>query len=84
MSFEDGSMEPFVFAGNRRRWRYVRPFLGAATLATGVWFAALCWVLLKTPALPDLDLKIARPAGGTPAATRLARGLEHGASWSPR
>jgi hypothetical protein len=77
-------MEQYVFAGNRRRWRYLRPLLGAATAATGVWFAALCWVLLKAPALPDLDLRIARPADLSPTGTRLARGPEQGARWSLR
>ena len=54
-------MEPFVFAGNRRRWQYLRPFVGAATVGAGLWVAALCWVLLKVPALPDLGLGADRP-----------------------
>jgi hypothetical protein len=77
-------MEPFIFAGNRRWWRYVRPFLGAATLATGIWFTALCWVLLKTPPLPDLDLKTAWPAQLAPPEARLARGTQPGTKWSLR
>jgi hypothetical protein len=77
-------MEQFVFAGNRRWWRYVRPCLGAATLATGIWFTALSWVLLKTPVLPDLDLKTARPADLASAETRLARWTQPGVKWSLR
>jgi hypothetical protein len=58
---KDGSMEPFVFAGNRRRWKYLRPIVGAATVGAGFWVAVLCWLLLKAPALPSLGLGAARP-----------------------
>jgi hypothetical protein len=47
-------MEEFVFAGNQRRWQYLRPCLGVTFLGAGLWSAALCWALLKSPTLPDL------------------------------
>jgi hypothetical protein len=81
---KDGSMEPFVFAGNRRRWKYLRPLVGTATAGAGLWLVALCWALLRAPALPDLGL-------GTPRPTVLARGaappadtLERGPRWAAR
>jgi hypothetical protein len=68
-------MEQFVFAGNRRRWKYLRPLVGTASIGAGLWFAALCWALLKAPALPSLGLGSPRPPElarlGTPAASRL-------------
>jgi hypothetical protein len=49
-------MEQFVFAGNRRRWKYLRPFVGTTIMGAGLWLAALCWVLPKAPTLPSLGL----------------------------
>lgn len=66
-------MEGFVFAGNRRRWKYLRPMVTGATVGAGLWFVALCWVLLKTPALPNLKLG---PPRGTVVA-RLGTRLSH-------
>jgi hypothetical protein len=77
-------MEPFIFAGNRRRWKYLRPVVVAATVGTGLWFAALCWVLLTAPALPSLGLGTTRPTVLAQAGTPIAHGLEHRPRWTLR
>jgi hypothetical protein len=69
-------MEPFVFAGNRRRWKYLRPIVGTTLIGAALWLVALCWVLLKSPSLPSLGL-------GAPRPTILAR-LGSGVTHSPR
>jgi hypothetical protein len=46
--------EEFVFAANRRRWKYLRPVAVAAAASAGLWVVALGWVLLRSPALPGL------------------------------
>jgi hypothetical protein len=81
---KEGSMEPFVFAGNRRRWKYLRPWAGAATVGAGLWLAALGWVLLKAPELPDLGLGAASPTVLARAGTPLAHGLKRGPGWTLR
>ena len=55
------SEDDYVFAGNARRWKYVRVGLfgsGAAVLAAVVLLVGMC---VSTPDLPDLALDTARP-----------------------
>ena len=66
-------MEEFVFAGNRRRWKYLRAVLALTSVALGLWLVACCYVLLSPP---ELSLRGLRPAGVAPAARHLARGPE--------
>jgi hypothetical protein len=77
-------MEEFIFAGNRRRWRYWRPIMAAAGIAMGLWFGALCWALLRSPALPDLGLGAAPPSRVARVGTLLARGRELHPAWAMR
>jgi len=74
-------MEAFVFAGNRRRWKYLRPLIGAAAVGAGLWFAGFCWVLLKSPALPDLGLGAVRATVLARIARPQARGSALRAGW---
>jgi hypothetical protein len=71
-------MEEYVFAGNRRRWKYVRPVLGAIGVGAGMWLAALCWTLLTSPALPDIGLGTVPPAVMARAGAHLERGARSG------
>jgi hypothetical protein len=79
-------MEPFVFAGNRRRWKYLRPLVGAAAVGAALWFAALCWLLLTAPALPSLELGNTRSTFLARAGAPLpgTRGMRVGTGHSPR
>jgi hypothetical protein len=77
-------MEPFVFAGNRRRWKYLRPLVGTAAVGMGVWLTALCWVLMEAPALPSLGLGSARPTVLAQAGTPLAPSLNLPSRWAGR
>jgi hypothetical protein len=67
------AVKQFVFAGNRRRWRRLRPLVGIAALGGGLWLAALCWTLLKTPALLPLPLRAHPAAVPARQQTTLAR-----------
>jgi hypothetical protein len=54
---QEEAMKHFIFAGNRQRWRRLRPLLGMAALGVGLWLAALGWTLLKAPPLSPLPLR---------------------------
>ena len=69
-------MEEFVFAGNRLRWQYLRAVVAMAAAGLGVWLAACCWMLLKSPALPDLGLATTVVSHPSHAGMPLARGAE--------
>lgn len=72
------SAKDYVFAGNARRWKYVRAaFLGTA-VATGGLVAALAGVCLQPADLPDLALRPGAPVAhlaGVPARTTSAARL---------
>src|SRR5437899_97392 len=53
--------EAFIFSGNQRRWKYLRVVMAATALGAGLWLGGACYVLLRTPALPDLGLRTAAP-----------------------
>jgi len=46
--------EPFVFAGNQRRWKYVAPVLLTGVAASGLGLGVFGLLLFRTPALPPV------------------------------